>query len=168
MTVAVQSVTEQWSCADNCVPKWSLGTRGKGEGLSFLRGHFFFALRLNPMRGSGAREIAEGELRLARFCSGGATGARVDAIGFKHPRLHAIGQVGRQNFVGDPLAQACVAHREDYLDAAEEIARHPIGAAEINLRASVVAEIKDPAVLEEPAHDAGDADVVAHARYARA
>src|ERR1700716_3634509 len=42
-----------------------------------------------------------------------------------------------------------------------QIARHPVGAAEVDLRLAAVLEIKDSAVLEEPAHDTADADAIA-------
>src|ERR1700716_2311123 len=44
-----------------------------------------------------------------------------------------------------------------------QIARHPVGAAEVDLRLAAVLEVKDAAVLEKPAHDTAHADAVADA-----
>ena len=52
-------------------------------------------------------------------------------------------------------------------DAAEEIARHPIGAAQKNFRLPRLFEIEDPAMLEETVHDAAHRDVLADAFEAR-
>src|SRR5712664_1463052 len=48
-----------------------------------------------------------------------------------------------------------------------QIARHPIGAAQVDLRLAAVLEIKDSAVLEEPPHDTAHADAVADATNSR-
>ncbi len=57
--------------------------------------------------------------------------------------------------------------REHHLHAAIEVARHPVGARQIDLRLVVGAEDVDPAVLQEPIDDAADADVLGDARQAR-
>jgi hypothetical protein len=47
------------------------------------------------------------------------------------PGIAAVVQVGHQRFVDDALAQRGVAHRPGHLDAAEHVAAHPVGAAEV-------------------------------------
>ena len=48
-----------------------------------------------------------------------------------------------------------------------QIARHPIGAAQVDFRLAAVLEVKDAAVLEEPAHNTAHADAVADAANPR-
>src|SRR4030088_299719 len=48
-----------------------------------------------------------------------------------------------------------------------QIARHPIGAAEVDLRLAAVLEIKDSAVFEKTAHDTAHADAFADATNPR-
>ena len=58
--------------------------------------------------------------------------------------------------------------REHDLDAAAEVARHPVGRGEEDLRLVAVLEIGDPRVLEVLVDDADDPDVVGDAGHARA
>src|SRR6266478_9507041 len=48
-----------------------------------------------------------------------------------------------------------------------QIARHPVGAAQVDLRLAAVLEVIDAAVLEEPAHDTAYADAIADAANPR-
>ena len=65
------------------------------------------------------------------------------------------------------VAQQRILKREQDFHALMQIARHPIGAAEVDLRLAAVLEVKDSAVLEEPPHDAAHADAVADATNSR-
>src|ERR1700684_1982361 len=47
------------------------------------------------------------------------------------------------------------------------MARHPVAAADIDFFVAVVAEVVNPAVLEEAAHDAAHADAIAQTAYTR-
>ena len=59
-------------------------------------------------------------------------------------------------------------HREEELDAPVEVARHPVGAREVDLLVAAVPEVEDARVLEEAVHDRDDLDRVARALEARA
>src|SRR5437660_6634955 len=65
------------------------------------------------------------------------------------------------------VAQQRILKREQDFHALMQIARHPIGAAEVDLRLAAVLEVKDSAVLKEPPHDAAHADAVAGATNSR-
>ncbi len=65
------------------------------------------------------------------------------------------------------VAEQWVLKRKQDFHALVQIARHPVGAAEVDLRLAAVLEVKDAAVLEEPAHDAAHADAVADATNPR-
>ena len=56
---------------------------------------------------------------------------------------------------------------KDDLDAPAQVAIHPVGRADVDLRIAVVAEIKDPAVLQEAIDDGDDADVFTQPRQLR-
>jgi hypothetical protein len=67
---------QQWSCADNCVPKWNLGTRGKKAGRATVRdrrySEIFASLRMP-------------DFRKAAF----ATGLAITGLGFSMIRAAA-------------------------------------------------------------------------------
>src|SRR6266478_193952 len=50
--------------------------------------------------------------------------------------------------------------RHEQLDAAVEVARHPVGAGNKNERFAAMMEIQDAAVFQETVHDADDPDVL--------
>ena len=56
----------------------------------------------------------------------------------------------------------------EHLDAAVEVAVHHVGRADVGDRVATALEPEDPAVLQEPAEDRADADVVRQARNTRA
>ena len=64
------------------------------------------------------------------------------------------------------MLRARVLDREHDLDAAAEVARHPVGRGEEDLGLVVVLEVGDPRVLEELVDDADDPDVLGDARNA--
>ena len=53
--------------------------------------------------------------------------------------------------------------REHQLDALVEVARHPVGARQVDLLVAAVQEVVDARVLEEAIDDGDDLDVVADA-----
>src|SRR4029077_442886 len=65
------------------------------------------------------------------------------------------------------VAQQRVLEREQDFHALMQIARHPIGAAEVDFRLAAVLEVKDTAVLKEPPHDTAHANAVADAANSR-
>ena len=85
----------------------------------------------------------------------------VIAIGLEYARLRRVGQVGGKDFVLEPCAELRVFDRKEDLAALEEVARHPVRAAAVDVLFAAVREVEDAAVFQEPAHDAADADVLA-------
>ena len=81
--------------------------------------------------------------------------------------LHVVAQQGRQDAVDDARLEPGILDREHHLDAAEEVARHPVGAAEEDLGLAGVLEVEDPAVLQEPVDDADHPDVLGEPGDAR-
>src|SRR5438034_7601912 len=68
-----------------------------------------------------------------------------------------VGQLGFEHGI-QPAAAGGVAHRCDDLDPAAQVARAPVGGADVVLGVAAVGEVVDAGVLEEPPHDADDAD----------
>src|SRR5215472_10158844 len=91
---------------------------------------------------------------------------RVLAIGAEQAGFAVVCEIGRQNLLRDALAQGWILQREEHLDTLIQIARHPVRAAQINLRLAAVLEIKDAAVLQEAAYDAAHANPAADAAQA--
>src|SRR5581483_1542193 len=95
-------------------------------------------------------------VRLARH-------AAVAAVGEQLPRLDVVRQARRQHFLDEPLLQLRGLHRKYHLDAAAQVAVHPVRRADIHLRIARIVKVEDAAMLEEAIDDAGDADVIADA-----
>ena len=83
----------------------------------------------------------------------------VCAIGAENPRTAIVLEIGRQNFFDDAAAKLFGLDRKHYFDAAIEISRHPVGAAQEHLLLASFAEDQDTAVFEETVDDAADADI---------
>ena len=94
-------------------------------------------------------------------------GAQVAAVLLQKSCFHIVGEVCSQNLMYHAVAQQRILKREQDFHALMQIARHPIGAAEVDLRLAAVLEVKDSAVLKEPPHDAAHADAVAGATNSR-
>src|SRR4030095_10464008 len=71
-------------------------------------------------------------------------------------------QILGQNLVTNPRHQLLIFHRENQFHAAVEIARHQVGATQIDFLPAAVAEIENAAVLQEPSHNARDPHCLAH------
>src|SRR5205823_7551599 len=87
----------------------------------------------------------------------------VAAVGLHLPSLAVVVQVGLQAFADHAALERRVEDREAQLDAAEEIAVHPIGTSEVDILGAVVGEEEYARVLEEAADDRAHADVVRYA-----
>src|SRR5205085_4222842 len=68
----------------------------------------------------------------------------------------------------DAALESGVEHREAELDAPEEVARHPVGAREVNVLGAAIVEVKDARMLEEAADDRAHTNVFRQAFNARA
>src|ERR1039458_7807357 len=117
---------------------------------------------------AAARDYAHQDLlAVERDLPVAARGALVAAVRHHAPRLDVVHQIFRQDLVADAPHQFLIFHREEQFHAAIEIARHQVGAAQIDFLLAPVAEIEDAAVFQEAAHDAGHANGIAHARNPR-
>src|SRR5689334_15978393 len=93
------------------------------------------------------------------------------AVGEKFPALLVVMHVGHHDLAHDLLMHGRVLDRDQGLDAAMQVARHPVGGSDIDpgarMRQAVAcAEADDAAVLEEAADDALDADILGETRNA--
>ena len=83
------------------------------------------------------------------------------------PCVNVIGKIHVEAFVDDALAQFRVEDGKRDLDAAEQVASHPVGRREPHVRLAAVLEVPDAMVLEEAAEDRAHADVLGKAGHAR-
>ena len=86
----------------------------------------------------------------------------VTSVALEMTCLGFVPEVNRENVL-EPGRELGVLDGEENLDAAIEIARHQVRAAQIDLFRAAIPEVVNAAVLQESAHDAGDADVLADA-----
>src|SRR5262249_15233173 len=121
------------------------------------------ARRSGRRRGGGER----GEQLLLRRARKPAARAPqvIVAVGVHLPGLAVVGQIRPQALLDQALLDLAVEHGHAQLDAAEEIALHPVGAGEIDVLGAVVQEVEDPRVLEEAPDHRAHADVVRKPRY---
>src|SRR2546430_4102770 len=84
---------------------------------------------------------------------------------FPYTTLFRSGQLGFEHGI-QPTAAGGVAHGCDDLDPAAQVARAPVGGADVVLGVAAVGEVVDAGVLEEPPHDADDADPRGQAGHA--
>lgn len=75
-------------------------------------------------------------------------------------------EVSAEDIVSQCGYQADLANREEYFDAPIKVARHEVGAAEIDFLLAAIEEVKNAAVFKETADNTGYVDVVADARNA--
>src|SRR5437879_415058 len=75
----------------------------------------------------------------------------------------------QQRGLDEPILNSWILHREERLDTPIQIALHHVGAPEPHFLIAVpsVAEVVDSVVLQESAHDADDADILAESGDAR-
>src|SRR5678816_354937 len=88
------------------------------------------------------------------------------AVGVEIPRLAVVLEIRREQGA-DSLVQPRVLHRRDGLHSSIEVARHPVGRADIELFVAAVGEVPQPRMLEETADDADDANAIADIGNAR-
>src|SRR3989442_6227866 len=79
------------------------------------------------------------------------------AVGEDAPRLHGVGELDLED-LADLGLEARIQHRERDLDAAVEVAGHPVRGGEQVFRVLTVLEVEDPRVLEVTVDDGDDAD----------
>src|SRR5438105_5072432 len=102
-------------------------------------------------RGLGRRIILhrgksnELELAAAQRLTLGRPGTAIRSVGLKQARLHVVGQRTAEHFMNESLAQDAILDGECQFNAPEKIARHPIGAADEDLRLAGILKIIYPA-----------------------
>src|SRR5262249_49548942 len=94
--------------------------------------------------------------------------AHVAAVRPHQPRLGIVLEVVFEDLPDNPPAKHLTSYGEHYFDALIEVARHPVGAAQINKGLATVLEVEDSAVLQEPAHDAAHSNLLTDASEVRA
>jgi hypothetical protein len=85
----------------------------------------------------------------------GSTPARLDVVVERHA----------EHFVDHALLELGIEDRRRDLDAAVEVARHPVGGRQVDERVARVLEVVDAAVLEEAVDDRLDGDVLREAGH---
>src|SRR2546423_160187 len=90
---------------------------------------------------------------------------RIKPFRGKLTRIDVVAQISLKHFIPQVRAQFRIVNRTNNLDAAIEVAHHPVCAAYVNLFVAVVGEIDDPAVFEKPANDAANANVIRDAGH---
>jgi len=84
---------------------------------------------------------------------------RIDAGAEQVPPLVGVAELELEQPETD-LTNAFVLDRKQELDAAVEVAVHPVGAGEIEFGVAAVLEIEEPGVFEIAVHNAGDPHVL--------
>src|SRR5437868_3537442 len=123
-------------------PFWRAAKSNDFASLADKRRHRQLDLRKPGLaaRGLGRRIFLHGgksnelELAAALRLSLGGPGTAIRSIGLKQARLHIICQRAVEHFMNESLAQDAVLDGKCELNAPEKIARHPIGAADDDLR----------------------------------
>ena len=80
--------------------------------------------------------------------------AHIVSIRLQDPRFRVVRHISRQNLISQPLVKVGLQDREDYLATLNEVPRHPVRAAAIDLLVAAVGEAEDPAMLQKPPYDA--------------
>src|SRR6266853_1303424 len=109
-----------------------------------------------------ARLVPERFLRAERLLPAVPLDER--AVRPKLPRLDVVGEERVQD-PAEPRAVLRIHHGHDQLDAPVEVARHPVGAPDEDLRVAAVSELEDAGVLEEAVDDRHHPDVLAQSLY---
>src|SRR5262249_38984601 len=94
--------------------------------------------------------------------------ACIASVAIQDTGFGGIRKIAQQDLFIDPPAQLRIVQREHHFDAFVKVARHPVGAAQVNLRFAGILEVVNPAVLKEPADDAAYPDAVAQPANSRA
>src|SRR5215471_7594333 len=80
--------------------------------------------------------------------------ARVLSVVIQDTGLGGIRKVAQQDLFINPPAQLEIVNGEHHFDTFIEVARHPVGTAQVNLWFAGVLEVVNATVLQEPADDA--------------
>src|ERR1035438_4670854 len=114
-----------------------------------------------------ARHLDEARLRTERRLPRLHLHALVLAGCRKEPGLGGVGALDLQD-LDEPGAEGRVVDGDERLDAAMEVAGHPVGARDVDLVFAAVREVKRARVLEETIDERAHLDGLADAGHARA
>src|SRR5262245_45886248 len=87
----------------------------------------------------------------------------VAAVTQHFPGLAIVCEIGGENLVTQVLNQFRALDREQRFNTVVQIARHEVGAAQVNFLLAAVAKIENAAVLEESSDNAHHANILANA-----
>ena len=87
----------------------------------------------------------------------------IGSVGLHMSGFDHVGQVDGKHLVVDKADQRGVFHWKGHLYPAVKVAGHHVCAAEVNLFVASIPKIENAAMLQEPAHDTRNLDVIAHA-----
>ncbi len=136
-----------------------------GVGAEFDFGEFGFGFGGGgPDAGIAGSEVHELGLAIAGGDFFVGTGQFIFPVGMHDAGLGVVGELELEVFAEEPVAQDAILDGEDDLDSAEEVAGHPIGAADEDFGLAGVFEVEDAAMFEEAADDATDFDGGAEVR----
>src|ERR1035437_1965299 len=111
-----------------------------------------WSARAAPEVSRGLEEFDQLALRAAGLVSR-MTPWVVAAVCVHIPGLHVVSGVDFQPFDDDATLEFLVEHREGKLDAAEEIAFHPVSTGEIDLFFAICIEVEHAMMLQQSADD---------------
>src|ERR1700739_2039083 len=94
--------------------------------------------------------------------------ANVSGIAQQDTRLSIIRQIRIENLSTNALAEKFVTQRHQHFYSLVEIARHPVGAANVNFFFATILEIIDTAVLQESSDNTAHPDAIAQTANPRA
>src|SRR5713226_553421 len=125
------------------------------------RSRFCFAFALRQVDEESLR--AEAIAVAVEFGRVRLVGAGITAVLTQEASLVVISEIALQNFAKQSLAQGWVLDGEHDLDPLVQVARHPIGAAQVHVRLAAILEVKDPAVFQKSSYNTAHANPVAEA-----
>ena len=91
----------------------------------------------------------------------GGSGALITAVGLHEVGVDIVLQITLEDVLPQIAGMLRVGYGEHHLDPVIQVARHQVGAAQVDLVMTIVEKIVDAAVLKEAAHDADHADIPA-------
>lgn len=81
-------------------------------------------------------------------------------VELKFPRLNVVFQITEQSLANHALPKSLVENRKAGFNTLEKVSLHPVRAGAVDNGVAPILEIEYPAVLEEPADDGDDPDII--------